>query len=388
MENSGWLQGFLVTNYEWLSAVLWIATILLFVIQLYFYIFRYGRIASFRNRNVRSDAPPVAVSVIVPVFQADFHFLSDTLPEIFAQTHPTFEVVVVNVSTDEDFAEQLKLIKITHPDRFNFTRLKVDPLYPITTKMALNVGIKAARYEHLIFTRSDCRPRTNQWLEIISRGFSGSEVVLGYTTVSESHSLANRLIRCSVMATSARWLSEAMSGHPYRGTHCNMGFTKRIYFETRGFNYLNMDMGDDDLFIAKIARKENTAVIVNGSATVEQTAWGGFEWWNGYRRKSGFTHLFYPRRIKFLVGSELWSRALLMLLTVAALIFTPLYGKILAGSLLLLRLMVVMIEMRRICRRTFEHGLLLTYPLYDLFSPCYELFLAIVRRLTPRYKWK
>ncbi len=388
MNNFGFLNDFLIEGYESWSLSVLALTAILFLIQIYYYAVRYARIASFHNPNIKNGGHTVPVSVIIPVFQADFNFLQNVLPGMLAQTLDKYEVVIVDVTGDDDFSEQLKLLRITNPDRFNFTRLRADPLFPISTKMALNVGIKAAAFEHLVFTTVDCRPNSDRWLEILSKGFSGGEVVLGYAGVASTKGLENRLVRCSNVAVSVRWISQAMYGRPFRGTLCNLGFTKSVYFAAKGFNYLSLNMGEDDLFVMKIASAENTNIIVNGAATVSQTAWGGLKWWRERRRKLSYTYRYYPLYVKSATSAELWSRAMFFVLAALLLCTAPMAGKIFAASALLLRLAIVMLEMKRICRRMSERRLLSMYPVYDLFAPLAEARLAIERSLTPKHKWR
>lgn len=39
------------------------------------------------------------------------------------------------------------------------TKIHLDPRFPISRKMALNVGIKSAHYECMVFTSTDAVPR-------------------------------------------------------------------------------------------------------------------------------------------------------------------------------------------------------------------------------------
>ena len=85
---------------------------------------------------------------------------------------------------------------------------------------------------------------------------------------------------------------------------------------------------------------------------------------------------------------ELWSRALFFLLVAIVAIVLPLYAKIAAGGLLVLRFILVWWQMKRLSRRLSERGFLSMYWLYDLVAPAVEAVLAVWRKFVPKYKWR
>ena len=63
-------------------------------------------------------------------------------------------------------------------------------------KLAVTIGIKAARHDHLIMTDADCYPRSDQWLQLMASHLSGKkEIVLGYGGYERRKGLLNALIR-------------------------------------------------------------------------------------------------------------------------------------------------------------------------------------------------
>ncbi|MFR0765261.1 MAG: hypothetical protein ACLSHL_15840 [Alistipes communis] len=94
------------------------------------------------------------------------------------------------------------------------------------TKLALTVGIKACAYEHIVFTTTDCYPSSDKWLSLMAKGFINGDIVIGYCGIEPGKGLANRLMRCSRLAGSVRWLSAATRGRAYRGIAGNIGYTK------------------------------------------------------------------------------------------------------------------------------------------------------------------
>ena len=107
MDNLGFLEPFVADGYPLASLVGLGLLVLLWVVQMVYHIVAYGRISTYRNPKPSAEAKEVGVSVIVPLFDADFGFLNERLPKLLAQKLKNYEVVLVNVTGDEDFSEQI-----------------------------------------------------------------------------------------------------------------------------------------------------------------------------------------------------------------------------------------------------------------------------------------
>lgn len=389
MKEESFLNGFMTEGNETLSLVLLSVLGAMFLVQICIYLFVYGRLRRYHNPPQSKEAMEVGVSVLIPLYDADHGFMDERLPLFLRQNLPNYQVVIVDVTGDADIAEQLKIMKDGWGDRLAYTRIRADKTLRISTKMALNVGIKAARYDNLIFSLPECAPRTERWAEMMARGFAGGhDVVLGYASIVPEKGFANRLIRCANMALSTRWLSFAVRRRGYRGTLCNIGITKRVYFGVRGFNHLNLNMGEDDLFIMTLTNRNNTVATMGGSATINQKTWGGLGWWLSRRLKLSYPYRFYPKRVKWGTGFELWSRALFFAAALSVAIALPFTAKMTALGLVALRYLIVWWQMKSVARRLSERGFLSVYWIYDLVAPIVEAVLAIRREMIPKYKWR
>ncbi len=363
--------------YGWEGAALAGAMLLMLGVQLYYYIFCYGRIATYMNNRreaVRGEEP--SVSVIVPMFTEDYAFVEERLPLILAQNYPSFEVVLVYVGQDNDFYEELLRLKHTFP-QITVTKLHLDPRHPISRKMALNLGIKSAYNECMVFTSVDSAPQTDRWLSLMAKGFSRGDVVVAYCGLEEKKGLGNFLMRSWRMMHSADWICRAVQHRPYRGTFQNMGFTKSVYFGVRGFNHLNMNIGEDDLFLQEVMTRENVSVVLSPRATLREKVWGGLGWGMERARYFGSARRFYPRTARNFRQWEGGSRVLFFLMVACAQAVMPLEFKIVALILLLIRWGVVLFGIKRLADRLGERRMLARYFLYDLLSPFGELWLSL-----------
>mgnify|MGYP000756929980 FL=1 len=378
----------LLTCYGWEGIALAGAVLAMFGVQLYYYIFVYGRIPGYKNnrRPQTMDREP-PVSVVVPLFSEDYSFVEERLPLILAQNYPDFEVVIVYVGHDSDFYEDLVRLKQSFPQIVT-TKIHLDPRFPISRKMALNVGIKSAHHEHMVFTSTDACPQTDRWLSLMAKGFTRGEIVVGYCGVERRKGFANYMMRAWRMMHSADWLARAVRRRAYRGTLHNFGFTKRIYFGANGFSHLNMNIGEDDLFMSRIIAPGNVSVVLSPRATLREKSWGGLKWWIGTQRFFGGAIPFYPLWVKNFIQWELGSRILFWLAAIVALAVMPWEFKIAAGVLLLARFAIVLVEARRISRRLGEEKICGRYFLYDLLSPFFALLLGLLLLRKDERVWR
>lgn len=367
-----------LTYYGWLGVALGSVLLLTFCVQLYYYIFIYGRIAGYKNnrREVTLTSEP-PVSVIVPLFSEDYSFVEERLPLILAQSYPDFEVVIVYVGRDNDFYEDLTLLRSSFPQIVT-TKIHFDPRFPISRKMALNVGIKSAHYEHLIFTSTDAVAQTDRWLSLMAKGFMRGDVVVGYCGYERTKGFTNYLMRTWRMMHSVDWIARAVRRRPYRGTFHNYGFTKRLYFGINGFSHLNMNIGEDDLFLQQVMTSDNVSVILSPRAMLHEKVWGGMKWWISQLRYYGSSFRFYPESVKWYIRWEMLSRVLFFAAVVVTLVLMPLEYKLCAVGLLLLRYLAVVVEVRRIARRLGEEGIVLRYFVYDLLNPLWAAALGVL----------
>lgn len=374
--------------YGWAGLALGAALLLLFAVQLWYYIFAYGRIPAYKNSrrpSVLNAEPPV--SVVIPMFSEDYAFTEERLPLILAQNYPDFEVVIVYVGQDTDFYAELTGLNQTFA-QVTVTKIHLDPRFPISRKMALNVGIKSAHYEHLVFSSTDAYPQSDRWLALMAKGFTKGEIVLGYCGIERGRGFANYMMRTWRMMHAADWIARAVRRRPYRGTLHNLGMTKRLYFGANGFSHLNMNIGEDDLFMQRVMTADNVSIILSPRASLREKTWGGFRWWISRLRYFGSAFRFYPMQVKNFVQWELASRLLFFATVVCALAVMPPEFKLAALVLLAARYAVVALEVRRVARRLGEAGITGRYFLYDVLSPFYALLLAVLLLRKDERVWR
>ncbi|MBO7213204.1 MAG: glycosyltransferase [Rikenellaceae bacterium] len=355
-----------------------------FLVQL-FYVLRYVVIVKYRlskRVNITDEQPPV--SVVIPTAD-DWDFIEKRLPVYLSQDYANYEVVVVANDCSEDFVDVLNIMAEQN-DRLKVTLIKKYNHSSHSNKLALTVGMKAAANELMLFTTSDSVPVSDQWLNLMSKGFTGSSIVLGYSSVERTKRLGNLYMRCSRLGVAMRWLVAAISGRTYRGSCHSIGYTKNVYFESGGFTHLRLKHGVDDLFIQKVATDKNVSVVIHPQATIRQAAMPMTQW-RKQRALNSFSFRYYPKGVKFSQAVELLSRLLLFVCWVFLVVKFVLAQHYVAAAVVtgvpFLRLLLLMILTYKTACRLGDKDLLWFYPIYDLLSPLSEMALAIRRRIKP-----
>ena len=374
--------------YGWEGIALGVILVLLFAVQIVYYAHSFGRIASYKNNRrkvVRKEDPPI--SVIVPMFSENYTFIEEQMSKILGQDYPEFEIVIVYVGQDNDFFEDLQQLKRNFP-QINVTKIHLDPRYPISRKMALNLGIKTAFHDCMVFTSIDAVPETNRWLKIMGKGFSRGDIVLGYCGLERKAGFANTLMRTRRMMDSVEWLAPAVNHRPYRGILHNYGFTRELYFSVKGFNYLAMNIGEDDLFMQRIMKDDNVSVVLSPRALVRQKTWGGWAWWLSQKRYYSSARKYYAEWVRNYISWEKGSRLLFFLAVLVSICCMPLEFKAFAAMLLLVRLIVVLWKIKKISARLGEEKMCRFYFVHDLFGWIADAALALVLMRKDERVWR
>lgn len=354
----------------------------LFGVQLYYYLGLFGKLPSFKIGSRKAAGNRTEGISVVLVMGDDYLYIENTLPLLLRQDYELYEIIVVYVGNNNDFAETLEVLAASEP-HFATSRIKQHPLFPISNKMALNVGIKAARYNNILVTTPDARPVSARWLSLMAKGFDKGEIVLGYCGIEQKPGLADKIIRSSRMFSSLMFITAAIRRKPYRGTIQNMGFAKHLYFDHKGFGHLNLNIGEEDLFMQQLFTADNYTIVMHPRATVRQSRWGGLRWWFSECRLHNHAYPFYPRTTQNFIEWESGSRLLFFVCAAAALALMPPEVKLAAAVLLFVRFVVVMIQIRRVAKRLGERRLMPLYFINDLLEPVWDIIVCMSRKIRP-----
>ncbi len=237
---------------HWRQA-LFFAFVAVTLVQLFYYWGFFRRLAFYRPRpKEQSQQHPVTV-IVCARDQADN--LTEKLPGVLVQTYPTtHEVIVVNDNSVDETKYLLDELKKTFR-HLQAVNLEYEAKLIPGKKYPLSIGIKEARHEVVLLTDADCVPASEFWMQKMQDGYgNGIEVVLGYGAYNKRPGVLNKLIRFETFHSALQYLSYALAGTPYMGVGRNLSYTKKLFFQNKGFSALGrVPGGDDDLFINMVA---------------------------------------------------------------------------------------------------------------------------------------
>ena len=341
------------------------ALVLVFLIQVLYYLFFYGRIFFYRENSDISDVnEPVSIIVCA---RNEAENLRSNLPAVVAQKYPDYEVVIVNDCSEDETEEVLKNFAEQYP-HFRYTTIKKDEKFSHGKKLAVMVGIKSARNESLLFTDADCMPQSDKWLLNMSDSLKGKiEICLGYSGFHKKKGFLNMFFRYDAFFVAMHYFSFAMAGIPYMGVGRNLIYRKHLFFDNKGFaKHLDLDSGDDDLFINEVADKQNTTNKFCSDSQTKSYAPLTMSRWMRQKVRHRSTFPRYCFKHRFWLSVEPLSR--LLFYSVFAVSFFLSSYFLIPLTLFLLRLILQLIVNYSWSRRLNEKDLFLFSAVSDIFS--------------------
>lgn len=349
------------------------------LIQLGYYWGPFRKVAYMRPKKNPDSRQPVSVVICA---KNERQNLEKNLPLFLEQDYPEFEVIVVNdCSTDETEALLYKLK--SEYKKLQVTTIEQDRKFAHDRKLAITVGIKAARYDHIIFSEPDCAPGS-KWLGAMQQAFGDKgELVVSYCRSKRRSGLADKIIRADAVTSALCSLRGAMVGKPYRCTIKNMGLRQSMFFRGKGFaNYNSFPSSEETLFLCRNGSAGNTQVTLHRDAIVSSLQGLTFGQW--FKQKSLYLSLLGMGkrgvgRIRFEMFSRLLFYASLAALAALSVIdedFLPLIG---AAPLVLTRLISRMVIARKMLRKLQEKGLFFWLLVYDYASPLLAFVIAMAQ---------
>lgn len=373
-----------LTIVDWVVASVLAAT---FLIQLIYYFTVMNRVGRYKSPATNYvGLPPMSVVVCA---KNEAENLSKYLPLLMDQDYPSFEVIVVNDSSTDDSDMVLARFKTQYPNLY-YTTIPTDKRFRHSKKLAVSIGIKAAKHEHIMFTDADCYPISKTWIREMAQGFvtKEKELVVGYSPYEYRKGVLNRLIRYDSFWNGVQYLGYAIKGNAYMAVGRNMAYQKSLFQKVGGFNkHIYIESGDDDLFVQQSATKTNTSVVFQPSAQMRTPARTTFAEWMAQKSRHLTTAPLYKFSHKLSLAIEPFSRLFFWGTAIYALALQRFWS--VAAALFVIRLLVQFFVLKKASKKMGENKIYLAMFLYDLMLPFILGYIYIGNLFrTKQIKWK
>ncbi len=333
-------------------------------------------------RLMAAATAPEPISVVVAARNEEGN-LPGLLGALGAQTHPAFEVILIDDASEDRTAAlaekarqdglPLRLIRITQP---------VAP----RKKHALTLGIQAASHERLAFTDADCAPPP-EWLALVAstpmtRTGAGATLLIGYSPFRPRPGLLNKLARYETFVTGFLTAAAVGLNRPYMAVGRNLAYSKTLFEHIGGFAHSAGSMsGDDDLLVQEVARARAARVahLFDPGTFVWTDAPGTWRrWLHGKRRHTSAAPFYAPSIQAWLLlfhgtGLLLWA--------------APLFLGWSGLGLLALKLLLQAVVLRRAATTLGETDLMRAFPLLEMLYAAYNLLIAPLGMLSRPRHW-
>jgi glycosyltransferase involved in cell wall biosynthesis len=374
---------------EWFrwSPTEWMLTFLLFLsflVQLYYYLVFFRGIPRWSKRihsgKIDLAEKQVPVSVIITASNQR-EILAKHLPLFLEQDYPEFQVVVVDDASSDETGDLLKDLCLRYPHLYHtFVPPGVQSIS--SKKIALTVGIKAARYDYLLFTDANCEPSGNQWISSMMRQFTpDTTVVLSYSRFDEVKGVLKKLIAYDNLFQAIRYLGMAVCKKPYMGVGRNMAYRKDLFFGQRGFaSHLNLHTGEDDLFISDVAKGSNTRIEASPESVIHVVSEDPKYLWKDGKFNQLQTSNYYRTSARFRTGLEIFSRYIFYGMSLTLLLLSLIHWNLpllIVFVVFFLARFTVQVSVINSCAKILkERRFFMSVLFFDLLLPYYSLLLS------------
>lgn len=368
-----------------------------FIVQLGFYLIPYTAILRHNRRLRKGNVPHMVaqppVSIIICA-RNEGDNLRRFLPLVLEQNYNDYEVIVVN---DGSWDDTEKIIKDFQSDYKNLyiTNIPQETRIISHKKLAITVGVKAAKNEILLFTDADCRPLTPDWIATMVRNFDdNTEFVLGHGNYYRYPGFVSRMVSYDTLTIAMQYMGFAMLGFPYMGVGRNMAYRRSTFFRLKGFaGFLHVASGDDDLLINAFGKGHNTRIEPSLDAETLSLPKTTLRDWFYQKKRHLSTVDVYKSNSKMWIGLEPLTRGLFYLAVILLIALAPTNWVVIAIALgalalrFLLQLLVINLTARHYNDRTFGFDIII----FDIILPLFTLYILTIDKIFTRkakFYWK
>lgn len=218
------------------------------------------------HNTIQKNLTPISI-IFTP--NNDAESLSRNLELYLNQNHCDFQVIVVAPKGDTETEDILK--SHSSNPRLYTTFIPSSSKYMSRKKLAITLGVKAAKNEWVMIADISCMPQSDKWLSTLAcHCRETNNLVVGYTKFEDD---APSFWKFERLQTTLYLIREYQKGMPYGCNSNALLFRKSDFIEQDGFRgNLKFIRGEYDFIINKYGRKGTIDIDLSKYGTlIEQT---------------------------------------------------------------------------------------------------------------------
>lgn len=225
-----------------------------------------------QGKESNDSLPPLSV-ILTPHDQPEA--LERNLPSLIAQKYdPGFQIIVIVEEGESETEEVLKRFQHSLDETSSNCSIYVTYIprssrYVSRKKLAMTLGVKAAKTEWLLLTEPTVKPASDTWLQTMAENCTEeNSLVIGYGAFDDELSASKRFERLN---SSYYLMREAANGNAYASIAPNIMIRKSEFMEQDGFRgNLNLIHGEYDFLVNKYSAEGSVALETRDEAwTIE-----------------------------------------------------------------------------------------------------------------------
>jgi cellulose synthase/poly-beta-1,6-N-acetylglucosamine synthase-like glycosyltransferase len=325
------------------------------------------------------------ISVIVAA-KNERENLNQNLPHLLKQDYKNFEIIVVNDGSFDGTKKLLDDMAIIQQN-LKVVHLELEEQYQKGKKFALTMGIKAAKNEHLLFTDADCRPNSDQWIQLMANLFTENDIILGVAPLTTKSNFLGSMISYETFHTAIQYLGYSIRGKTYMGVGRNLGYTKKLFFKNKGFaSHQHIMSGDDDLFIQEAAKNKKVGICFAKDSLMYSDSPPSYGKWIKQKVRHLSTSKEYKFIYKLLLGLYAFAQILWLISIVSFLLLYPKYWFMIVGFIIL-KWLIQWIIFGKFALKINTKKIAYALPFYDILFTLYLILFGVIKPFIKAKTW-